>query len=1325
MNLNSANNTFSNFKIKSKKAYWIGNAVIGITVALSGLLVYSGSLISKGTLMDLPISTRVISESRPKTFLSRLEMFKVKEVMANTLPLRKSLLAHGEKTLPQLLGIWPIFIFALFVALLIILFIKRRSLFKKVVSVGLIISLVASWLLSGWPAIWNYPRIPPKIREAKAAFDERTETNVQGASLSSPYQATLAVPTGTTNGDIMFTWIGSYSATVTTNAAWTLIGSNTTNSDKYYLYARVASSEPASYVWTFSGTSTYKATCTTYIASSDFSVTNVSTDLTVSNTPYRTSNGTNRAASFSVPNANSPLLFFGGVYSTSSKTQTPPTNPGTFAEDYDTGSTTPDFWLEIASYIWAGSGTSGDIDSTISATLTTKHAFAVALKPPAATVSTGGGQKAGMAISSTDNYVGGEFIIEEGSGGSRNVTGITIAEQGTVNAQTNLDNIKLYYNSDTSAPYDCASKAYTDGDLNQFGSTDTDGFSAANGTSAFTGSVGISTTSTMCVYVVLDIGSGAGNGDTLEIQITNPSTDVTVSSGSVKPITAVLISGITTIMNPGVIGTLGKSADGWGGVIPVYMELVGVDQASYPYARAQVVTPASETYYTTMTWDSGDNRYEGAIYIGSWYCNACADNHTGSFAVTVQLDNNSGFPSIDYSDSVGNFATTVTRRRSSIGGTTNYAKYAAVWSTDHWNVQAYDFDLYTDSGTITNAVIGMAFHPTTADISITQVRLSDGAWITTQSAVDGTGNGWWWDSSTHSLYVRVASLTTTAQNLDFEFTSSTDLWATRFDNVQTTDMGERDFWNGLYINNRYYTTSIYGSSLNVAFSGTDHDNDGVQAESRSHRDGTLENVTTDCMERLAVHVGPDGGGTPSVARQDNSVDYSYDVKWKANDFANWIQSENDDQMVLYETSDDQGSCTGGNIQAWAQYCDNQIAAQRTQTFYAGKPYLKNYYKFINNDTSSHYYDMVWGREQWLNDSAASTNDRGMTYDSNPKTVEWSGVDDENPDQPTSAHPWFAAYDITGTNLMDGVCYKSNDIATNNYFLSYAPLQSGSTAAEWPIDHGQTGTDAADTFFNKSFGVVGAGSSVNFTFWQFNYYGSSFADLKSTIDTNCTALNAPTYNQSAFRWFSNDNSVSVGSPIVSQDTAMSSETPPQGTPFRMRVLLHVDGSDLASSGQNFKLQIASKVGASCDTDMDTTDESYSDLVTTTGAIRYYDNTSATDNTALTADVTNDPSHSGHTKVTQTYKDLDTSDSNINFTNSEGAIPVGQDGEWDFTIVDNSATEGTDYCLRIVKADDTVLDTYSVVPEFTTVPENPLLLFGLYPLFAGFLKKLRRK
>jgi hypothetical protein len=73
-------------------------------------------------------------------------------------------------------------------------------------------------------------------------------------------------------------------------------------------------------------------------------------------------------------------------------------------------------------------------------------------------VSTSGTQTAQMGIPSADQYVGGKFIVTDTTG-SRNVTGITITENGTVDALNDLDNIKLYYELDTSAPYDCASES--------------------------------------------------------------------------------------------------------------------------------------------------------------------------------------------------------------------------------------------------------------------------------------------------------------------------------------------------------------------------------------------------------------------------------------------------------------------------------------------------------------------------------------------------------------------------------------------------------------------------------------------------------------------------------------------------------------------------------------------------------------------------------------------------------------------------------------------------------------------------------------------------
>jgi hypothetical protein len=141
--------------------------------------------------------------------------------------------------------------------------------------------------------------------------------------------------------------------------------------------------------------------------------------------------------SYGYPNADKVIVF------------TEDANSDLWADTWD-GSTP-------SSTVWVDRTSGGALETGLTSATRMQFDFAFRLAPMEATVSTSGSQKSGMVISSTDNYVGGKFIIAETGGGSRNVTGITIAEQGTIDAQNNLDNIKLFYESDTSSPYDCAS----------------------------------------------------------------------------------------------------------------------------------------------------------------------------------------------------------------------------------------------------------------------------------------------------------------------------------------------------------------------------------------------------------------------------------------------------------------------------------------------------------------------------------------------------------------------------------------------------------------------------------------------------------------------------------------------------------------------------------------------------------------------------------------------------------------------------------------------------------------------------------------------------
>jgi hypothetical protein len=182
--------------------------------------------------------------------------------------------------------------------------------------------------------------------------------------------------------------------------------------------------------------------------------------------------------------------------------------------------------------------------------------------------------------------------------------------------------------------------------------------------------------------------------------------------------------------------------------------------------------------------------------------------------------------------------------------------------------------------------------------------------------------------------------------------------------------------------------------------------------------------------------------------------------------------------------------------------------------------------------------------------------------------------------------------------------------------------------------------------------------------------------------------AYTLDQSAYRWFNNANSTDVGTVLASRDTPATAPT--QGTKFRLRTLTHVTGAELSKDRGVFKLQYSVRVGT-CDASF--TGESYGDVSATSGNIRYADNAGAVDGVALTANG-NDPLHGADSVISQTYEEEN------RFRNTVATVSAGADGEWDFTLVDFSAPQGTTYCFRIVRYDGTVFDGYGAFPEITT-------------------------
>lgn len=151
---------------------------------------------------------------------------------------------------------------------------------------------------------------------------------------------------------------------------------------------------------------------------------------------------------------------------------------------------------------------------------------------------------------------------------------------------------------------------------------------------------------------------------------------------------------------------------------------------------------------------------------------------------------------------------------------------------------------------------------------------------------------------------------------------------------------------------------------------------------------------------------------------------------------------------------------------------------------------------------------------------------------------------------------------------------------------------------------------------------------------------------------------PTYTQSGYRLFNNTDSTDVGTALAAQDTPATLGS--AGAAFRLRMLLHIGADYLPINGENFKLQFAQRgTDNQCDTSFN--GETYSDVTAAT-VIAYNNNATLADGDNLTPN-NNDPIHSTDTIVSQTYEEAN------NFTNSVAAIPSGQDGKWDFSLIDN--------------------------------------------------------
>jgi len=217
--------------------------------------------------------------------------------------------------------------------------------------------------------------------------EEEEDTDLVGTptvyNSSGSASAVVSKPTGVAEDDIMFAHILHYNATdrlSTIPDGWVEIGRHKNGSYNQALYYKVAgASEGASYTFGLSASSKLAVTISAYRG--NFDPSDPIDDF--SNTEYVTSNTTYRAASLTLTNPNSTVLMFPSIYSGTVYTfNNPITQDAGWVEDYDHGSTSPDFSRAGYRKKIRVSGATGVIDSIGQTGSTIKHAFAVALNIP-------------------------------------------------------------------------------------------------------------------------------------------------------------------------------------------------------------------------------------------------------------------------------------------------------------------------------------------------------------------------------------------------------------------------------------------------------------------------------------------------------------------------------------------------------------------------------------------------------------------------------------------------------------------------------------------------------------------------------------------------------------------------------------------------------------------------------------------------------------------------------------------------------------------------------------------------------------------------------
>jgi len=182
-----------------------------------------------------------------------------------------------------------------------------------------------------------------------------------------------------------------------------------------------------------------------------------------------------------------------------------------------------------------------------------------------------------------------------------------------------------------------------------------------------------------------------------------------------------------------------------------------------------------------------------------------------------------------------------------------------------------------------------------------------------------------------------------------------------------------------------------------------------------------------------------------------------------------------------------------------------------------------------------------------------------------------------------------------------------------------------------------------------------------------------------IDTSVTATAATVIlSQHDFRWYTNTNAVTPVTALAAVNT--SAETPNAGTAVRLRMNVSADLLTL-TSGATFALQYANSPLGTFTT------------VGTSTAWAFTDNASVADGQTLPSTLL------GSSTIAESY-----SESNPT-VGTPTTLAQNDRGEWDWALVNLSASPASQWVFRMAYSSGTLLDTYVRYPTFSAQTPPP--------------------